>query len=189
MTCDEAGITPEIYSNLPIPCPPTVTPYAMSEGRDTARSRRTISSKQESWTKRLVVRTDSLLPNELRPFNKSPLTIHASVDEVRVVERQLSSTVDNIIRSFDTQHKGMILVADFVPPAAKAAAGVDVLLLELGQEFFQDAFTLQAGGRISMVEASVVGRNYLIVRPEHFGVEETLDGISEHVGLIDGFHA
>lgn len=38
-----------------------------------------------------------------------------------------------------------------------------------------------------MVEAAVVGRDDLIGRPQHFGVEEAADAVAEHVGRVDGF--
>ena len=59
----------------------------------------------------------------------------SAVDKVRVVEGQLGGAIDDVICSFDTQHEGVVLVADFVAPAAEAAAGVNALGLEGREEF------------------------------------------------------
>ena len=80
----------------------------------------------------------------------------------------------------------MVLVADFVSPAAEAAAGVDVLFLELGEELFEDAFALEGWGWVTVVEAAVVGADDLVIGLEHFGVDETLDAVTEHVCVVDG---
>ena len=111
-----------------------------------------------------------------------------SVHKVRIVERQLGGTVDYVIGSFHAEHKRVILVTDLVAPAAEAAAGVDILGLEGGEEFGEDAFTLEGGGGVAVVEAAVVGGDDFVVGAEHFGVEEALDGVFEEVGVVDGFH-
>ena len=82
----------------------------------------------------------------------------------------------------------MILVTDLVAPAAEAAAGVDILGLEGGEEFGEDAFALEGGSGVAVVEAAVVGGDDFVVGAEHFGVEEALDGVFEEVGVVDGFH-
>ena len=112
-----------------------------------------------------------------------------AVDKVRVVERQLGGTVDDVIGRLDAEHERVILVADLVAPAAEAAARVDVFGLEGGQEFGEDAFALEGGGRVAVVEAAVVGRDDFVVGAEHFGVEEALDGFFKEVGVVDGLHA
>ena len=143
---------------------------------------------QQSWTEGLVIRSDALLADEMRPFDKSAFAVDSPVDEIRIVEGQLGGAVDDVVRSFDAKHKRVVLIADFISPAAEAAAGIDILCLELRQELFQNAFALQARGWVAVVEASVISRNNLVVRLEHLGVDKALDAVFEHVRLINWFH-
>lgn len=84
----------------------------------------------------------------------------------------------------------MILVPNFVSPAAEAAAGVDVVfVLQGGEELFENAFALEGRGGIPVVEAAVVGTDDLIVGLEHGRVEEAGDAIFEDAGLVYGFEA
>ncbi len=83
----------------------------------------------------------------------------------------------------------MILVPDFVAPAAEAAAGVDVEVLQLGQELLENAFALESRGRVTVIEAAVVGGDNLVGWAEHFGVEEPFDAVAEHVVVVDRLHA
>ena len=139
---------------------------------------------------RLQIGPDALLALEkLFALHQAPFMILPSVHKVRIVKRQLGGTVHDVIGGFHAEHKRVILVADLVAPAAEASARVDVFGLEGGEEFGEDAFALEGGGWVAVVEAAVVGRDDFVVRPEHFGVEEALDGFFEEVGVVDGFHA
>ena len=115
--------------------------------------------------------------------------VDSRVDEIRVIERQLRGAVDDIVCRLGAQHEAVVLVADLVPPAAEAAAGVDVPFLQFGQQLLEHAFALEARGRVPVVEAAVVGRDNLVGGSQHLGVEQTLDAVFEHVGGVDGFHA
>ena len=83
----------------------------------------------------------------------------------------------------------MILVPDLISPATEPAPGVNVHVLEFGQELFEDALTLEGRGWVAVVEAAVVGRDDLVGGFEHVGVEEALDGVFEKGGGVDGFEA
>lgn len=118
-----------------------------------------------------------------------PLSVGTAVDKVRVVERQLDSTVDNVVCGLHTEHEGVVLVADLVLPATETATGVDVLGLQLGQELSQDTVTLNGGRRVTVVELAVVGRDDLVLGQDHLSVDKTLDTILEQVLLVHGLHA
>lgn len=79
----------------------------------------------------------------------------------------------------------MVLVTDLVAPATEAATGPDALLLELGQQLGEGTLTLERGSGVTMVEAAVVGGHDLVGRLEHTGVNETLDGLSQDLLLVD----
>lgn len=128
----------------------------------------------------LVLRVD------LGALDQSPLGVLAAVDEVGVVEGHLNSTVDNVVGGLDTKHERVVLVADLVAPAAEAAAGVDALLQEAGEELGEDTLTLEGGGWVAVVEAAVVGGDDLVFWPDHLGVDETLDGVGEEGVVVDG---
>ena len=133
--------------------------------------------------------TDPLFRLEkLRAVDEPTLIVDPAVDEIGVVERQLGGPVDDVIGRFDAQHEAVILVADLVPPAAEAAAGVNVLFLQFGQELLEDAFALEGWGWVTVVEATVVGADYFVIGFEHFGVDEALDAVGEHVGVVDWLH-
>ncbi len=112
--------------------------------------------------------------------------IDPSIDEVRIIQRQFRGPIDDIIGRLDTQHETMILVTDFVAPAAEAAAGVDVFFLEAGEELCEDGFALEGGGRVAVVEAAVVGGHDFVGGLEHFGRDEAFDAVGQHVGVVDG---
>ena len=82
----------------------------------------------------------------------------------------------------------MILITDFISPAAETATRIDVLFLEFGKELFEHAFALETWGWVAVVKASVVGAYDFVGWLEHFGVDEAGDAVSEHVFLIDRFH-
>lgn len=130
----------------------------------------------------------SLLGEDLSPVNQTALSVLSAVDEVRVVESKLDSTVDDVVCSLNTQHEGVVLVTDLVAPATEAATGPDALLLELGQQLSEGTLTLQRGSGVTVVEATVVGGNDLVGRLEHTGVDETLDGVSQDRLLVDRLH-
>ena len=115
--------------------------------------------------------------------------INAAVDEIRIIERQLRRSINDIIGSLDTKHKRVVLVADLVAPAAEAAARVDGFVLELGEELFEDAFALEGWGGVTVVEAAVVGAHDLVGGLQHRGVGEALDAVFEEMSAVDGFHA
>lgn len=122
------------------------------------------------------------------PLVQTTLRVGTGVDEVGVVERQLHSTVDNVVSGLNTQHKGVVLVADLVLPAAEAATRVDVLGLQLGQELCQHAVALKGGCGVTMVEFAVVGGNDLILGQDHLGVDEALNTVLEQALLVNGLH-
>ena len=94
-----------------------------------------------------------------------------------------------MIGGLDTQHEAVVLIADFVAPAAEAAAGVDVFFLEFGQELFQDGFAFEGWGWVAVVEAAVVGGYDFVGWFQHVGCDEAFYAVGEHVCVVDGFHA
>jgi hypothetical protein len=75
-----------------------------------------------------------------------------------------------------------------VSPAAESSTGVDILSLELGEELFENTLTLQRWSGVTVVKTAVVGRNDFVIWSDHLGVDETLDGISHDVGLVNRLH-
>ena len=125
---------------------------------------------------------------ELGALDEAALGVLAAVDEVGVVEREFGGAVDDVVRGLDAEHEGVVLVADLVAPAAEAAARVDALGFELGEQLLEDAFALEGRGRVAVVEAAVVGAHDLVGGLEHFRVDEAADAVCEHVGVVDGLH-
>jgi hypothetical protein len=82
----------------------------------------------------------------------------------------------------------MILIANLVSPAAKTASGVDVFGLKLRKELFEDALTFKRRGWVTVIETTVISGNNFIIRLDHFGVDETLNGVTEDVGLVNRLH-
>lgn len=107
---------------------------------------------------------------------------------VGVVQRQLDSTVDNVVGGLNTKHERVVLVSDLVLPTAEAATGVDVLCLQLGQNFGQHTVALDGGCGVAVVELAVVGRNDLVVGLDQLGVDQSLDGVLQEVLLVHGLH-
>lgn len=128
------------------------------------------------------------LAGEGEVLGQTLLGVGAGVDEVRVVEGQLNSTAVDVVDSLHAEHEGVVLVANLVSPAAEAATGEDVHVLKLGEELLEDSLTLEGGGRVTVVKGTVVGGDDLIIRVDHLGVDETLDGVLEEVLDIDGLH-
>ena len=105
--------------------------------------------------------------------------IDPPIHKIRIIERQFRRTVDDMIGRLDPQHEAVILIADFVAPAAEAAAGVDVFFLEFGQELFEDAFAFEGRGRVAVVEAAVVSGDDFVGGFEHVGCDEAFDAVGE----------
>lgn len=138
--------------------------------------------------KRLALVPDALLAlEELGPVHQAPLVVDASIDEVRVIQRQLRRAVDDVIGRLHAQHEAVVLIAHLVAPAAEASPREDVLGLQGGEELFEHAFALQGRGGVAVVEAAVVGRDDLVGRLEHGGVEEAADGVGEEVVVVHRF--
>jgi hypothetical protein len=112
---------------------------------------------------------------ELSTFQKSSLVVLTRVDKVGVVQGQLNGTVHNVISSFDTEHEGMILVADLVAPAAETTSGVDIFSLKLGEKFLENALTLERRSGVTVVKAAVVGGDDFVLGFNHLSVDKTLD--------------
>jgi|SRR5579862_8918141 len=114
--------------------------------REPTKLRSTIPSRENTRDRRrgtpLSLIPQRPLAERLCPFHKPPLVILSPIYKVRIVQRQLYSTIHDIIHSLNAQHERVVLVADLVPPAAKAAAGVNAFGLKRGEEFPEDAFTL-----------------------------------------------
>ena len=125
----------------------------------------------------------------VKGLRKASLGVLACVDKVGVVERQFNSAVVDGIDSLHAQHEGVVLVANLVAPAAEATARQNVLSLQLGEELLQDTLTLQAGSRVAVVEAAVVGGNNLVLGADHVRVDETLDAVLEESLLVNRLHA
>mgnify|MGYP000929348754 CR=1 FL=1 len=121
----------------------------------------------------------------VKGLGQPPLGVRAGVDEVGVVEGKLNSAVADVVGSLHTQHEGVVLVTDLVAPATETATGVDVHVLQLGQELLEDTLTLKRGSGVAVVEAAVVGRDNLILGLDHVGVDKTLDAVPEEVLLIN----
>jgi len=79
----------------------------------------------------------------------------------------------------------VILVAHFIAPASETSSGVNASGLELGEELLEDTLTLQGWGWVTVIEAAVVGGNNLVFWFDHLSVDQTLDGISQNIGLVD----
>jgi len=144
--------------------------------------------KERKTSKSSYLLLSLLCGEDLSTINQTTLGVLATVDEVRVVEGQLNSTVDNVVDSLDTQHEGVVLVANLVAPATETATGPDTLLLQLGQDLGEGTLTLQAGGGVAVVEAAVVGGDNLVTGLQHLGVDETLDGVLEKLLVVNGLH-
>lgn len=123
-----------------------------------------------------------LLGKDLSTINEAALSVLSAVDEVRVIESQLNSAIDNVVNSLDTKHERVILVTDLVAPASETATRPDALLLKLGEKLSESALTLQRWGGVTVVESAVVSRDDLVTGLEHLSVNETLDGFL-HNGL------
>ena len=80
----------------------------------------------------------------------------------------------------------MVLVPNLVPPAAKAAARPDILLLQAGQQLLQHALALERGRRVAVVEAAVVHRHDLVLGHEHLRVDEAGDALLHERAAVDG---
>ena len=48
--------------------------------------------------------------------HQSPFRVDSAVDEIGVVERQLGSTVDDVVGRLDAEHETVVLVFDLVLP-------------------------------------------------------------------------
>lgn len=79
----------------------------------------------------------------------------------------------------------MVLVTDLVSPAAESATGPDVHVLKLGQELLENTLTLESRCGVTVVELAVVGGDDLILGLDHLSVDETLDTVTEEVGLVN----
>ena len=82
----------------------------------------------------------------------------------------------------------MVLVANFVAPAAEATTRPDVHVLELGENLGEGALALQRGSGVAVVEAAVVCGDDLVGGLQHLGVDETLDGLGKECFVVDGLH-
>ena len=123
---------------------------------------------------------DPLLALEkLRSVHQPPLVIDPAVDEIGIIQCQLRCAVDDMICRLHAEHEGVILVSDFVAPAAEPAAGEDIAGLEFWEELLEHAFALEGWRRVAVVEAAVVGADDLVVGTEHFGVDEATDAVLE----------
>jgi hypothetical protein len=77
---------------------------------------------------------------------------------------------------------------NLVSPAAETTSGVDVLGLELGKKLFEDALTFKRRGWVTVIETTVISGDNFIIRLDHFGVDETLNGVTKDVGLVNWLH-
>ncbi len=77
---------------------------------------------------------------------------------------------------------------NLVSPAAKTTSGIDILRLELWKELLEDALALEMGSWVTVIETTVIGGDNFIVSLDHIGVDETLNRITEHVGLVNWLH-
>lgn len=116
--------------------------------------------------------------------------IHPPIDEIGIIQRQLRRAVNDVIRRLHAQHETVILIAHLVSPATETPARVDVVfVLEGGEELLEDAFALEGGGWVPVVEAAVVRADDLVRGLEHRGGEEACDAVFEDGGFLDGFEA
>lgn len=56
-----------------------------------------------------------------------------------------------IVSALDSQHEGMVLVANFVLPAAETASGPDAVFLQPGQGLGHSCIPLQVRGGVPML--------------------------------------
>lgn len=80
----------------------------------------------------------------------------------------------------------MVLIANFVAPAAKATPGVNVLFLQFGQKGLEHAFALKGRRGVAMIEAAVVRRDNLVGGLEHVGVDEPTDRVGQNGLVVHG---
>lgn len=133
--------------------------------------------------------TVALLLERLSTVYQPSLGVLSSVDKVWVVKCELHSAVDDVVDCLYTQHETVILVADLVSPRAESATRPDALLLELGQELSENAFTLKRRSWVTVVESAVVGGNDLVSWLELLSVDQALNAVCEQGLLVDWLHA
>lgn len=80
----------------------------------------------------------------------------------------------------------MILVAHFVLPRPKAAAGEDVLVAKVRESFSEDIIPLHTWRRVSMIEATDIRADDLVSWLKQTGVDEPLNTVLEQGVLVDG---
>lgn len=80
----------------------------------------------------------------------------------------------------------VILVANLILPRAKAAAGQDVLVLEVRQDLGQRVVALQARRGAPVVEAADVGAHDLVLGHEELRVEQAADAVVQQRLVVDG---
>lgn len=135
---------------------------------------------------RLLLTGRELLSVESKGLLQPPLGVLASVDKVGVVEGQLNSALGDGIDGLNTEHEGVVLVANLVPPAAESATGVDAQVLELGEELLEDTLALKGRGGVTVVKGTVVGGDDLILGLEEVGVDKSLNAVLQDVLDING---
>lgn len=123
-----------------------------------------------------------------RALVEAAFGVLARVDKVRVVQRQFDGTVYDVVSGLNTEHKRVVLVANLVPPATEPTSGVDTEVLELRKKLGQNTLTLQRWRGVAVVELAVVGRDNLVLRLNHVGVDQTLNAVLEEVGLVNRLH-
>lgn len=106
-----------------------------------------------------------------RALVEAAFGVLARVDKVRVVQRQFDGTVYDVVSGLNTEHKRVVLVANLVPPATEPTSGVDTEVLELRKKLGQNTLTLQRWRGVAVVELAVVGRDNLVLRLNHVGVD------------------
>ena len=93
-----------------------------------------------------------------------------------------------MIHCFDTEHEGVVLVANFVSPAAETTTRVDAHILKLGEELLENTLSLECRGGIAVVELAVIGGDNLILGLDHIRVDKPLDAICQECRFVDGLH-
>lgn len=79
----------------------------------------------------------------------------------------------------------MVLVAHFVLPRSETPAGQDVLLLEVGQDLGQRAITLKAGSGITMVKATNISADNLILWLQQISIDQALDAVGQQSIMVN----
>lgn len=86
-------------------------------------------------------------------------------------ESELLCSVENVIRRLHTEHAGVVLVTHFVFVRAESASGPNIeRVLEERKRLLKHSIPLETGGRITVLQSSVIDAHDLIGGRNEAGV-------------------